>query len=101
MFCPSANLISPKITVKATAKGTNDISNVHRKAPTPALIPGSNESVILEKDAETGSTYLHLVMPATAVNFLNGMDSSSIFDFVNRHQTSTNQSSNSYEDMHS
>ena len=36
--------------------------------------------VILEKD-ESGNTYLHLVMPATAVNFLNGSDKSSIFDF--------------------
>jgi len=38
--------------------------------------------VILEKD-ESGNTYLHLVMPATAVNFLNGSDGSSLFDFAN------------------
>ena len=37
--------------------------------------------MILEKD-ESGNTYLHLVMPATAVNFLNGSDGSSIFDFA-------------------
>jgi len=35
--------------------------------------------VILEKD-ESGNTYLHLVMPAEAVNFLNG-DGSSLFGF--------------------
>jgi hypothetical protein len=38
--------------------------------------------VILEKD-ESGNTFLHLVMPATAVNFLNGSDGSSMFDFAN------------------
>jgi len=38
--------------------------------------------VILEKD-ENGNTYLHLVMPATAVNFLNGSDGSNLFDFAN------------------
>ena len=37
--------------------------------------------VILEKD-DSGNTYLHLVMPATAVNFLNGSDGSSLFDFA-------------------
>lgn len=36
--------------------------------------------VILEKDAQ-GNTFLHLVMPASAVNFLNGSDASSMFDF--------------------
>ena len=36
--------------------------------------------VILEKD-ERGNTYLHLVMPASAVNFLNGSDGSNLFDF--------------------
>lgn len=37
--------------------------------------------VILEKD-ERGNTYLHLVMPASAVNFLNGSDGSNLFDFA-------------------
>ena len=37
--------------------------------------------VILEKDAK-GNTYLHLVMPAEAVNFLNGSDGSSLFNDV-------------------
>lgn len=36
--------------------------------------------VILEKD-DSGNTYLHLVMPASAVNFLNGSDGSSLFNF--------------------
>ena len=37
--------------------------------------------MILEKD-DNGNTYLHLVMPATAVNFLNGTDGSNLFDFA-------------------
>ena len=37
--------------------------------------------MILEKD-ESGNTFLHLVMPAAAVNFLNGSDGSSLFDFA-------------------
>ena len=41
--------------------------------------------VILEKD-ESGNTYLHLVMPASAVNFLNGSDGSSLFNFVEGQQ---------------
>ena len=41
-----------------------------------------HHDVILEKD-ESGNTYLHLVMPASAVNFLNGQDGSSLFDFAN------------------
>ena len=40
-----------------------------------------HHDVILEKD-ESGNTFLHLVMPATAVNFLNGSDGSSLFDFA-------------------
>jgi hypothetical protein len=36
---------------------------------------------VLEKD-ENGNAYLHLVMPATQLNFLNGSDGSSIFDFA-------------------
>ena len=42
--------------------------------------------VILEKD-ESGNTYLHLVMPATAVHFLNESDSTSFFDFANNSET--------------
>jgi len=39
-----------------------------------------HHDVILEKD-ENGDTFLHLVMPASAVNFLNGHDGDSLFDF--------------------
>ena len=41
-----------------------------------------HHDVILEKDSN-GNTYLHLVMPAEAVNFLNGSDGSSLFDSQN------------------
>lgn len=43
----------------------------------------SPHDVILEKD-DSGNTYLHLVMPAAAVNFLNGSDGSNLFDFAGR-----------------
>ena len=83
MFCPSANLISPP--VKAT-RDSNDQSAVVIPGQQPGNGHANHETIILEKDAETGSTYLHLVMPATALNFLNGVDGSSIFDFVKQSQ---------------
>mmetsp|Transcript_42293 Transcript_42293/g.55718 ORF Transcript_42293/g.55718 Transcript_42293/m.55718 type:complete len:106 (-) Transcript_42293:316-633(-) len=69
MFCPTANLIAPF----QESKGPKAL--MHDK-------DGDGRSdVILEKD-ESGNTYLHLVMPATAVNFLNGSDGSNLFNFA-------------------
>jgi len=68
MFCPQANMIKPV----PTERGGN------------ALLHDTNgdgrHDVILEKD-DVGNTYLHLVVPAAAVNFLNGADGSSLFTF--------------------
>lgn len=47
--------------------------------------------VILEKD-ENGDTFLHLVMPASAVNFLNGHDGNSLFDFQSDERAQQHQS---------
>ena len=67
MFCPTAGLVAP-----FKNRGGN------------ALMQDRNgdgqHDVILETD-DSGNTYLHLVMPATAVNFLNGSNGSSLFDF--------------------
>jgi len=67
MFVPHADIISrfPEAGPKALMQDTNG---------------DGKHDVILEKD-ESGNTYLHLVMPASAVNFLNGSDGSSLFDF--------------------
>lgn len=74
MFCPTANLVAP-----------------FKNRGSTALMQDTNgdgqHDVILEKD-ESGNTYLHLVMPATAVNFLNGSDGSSMFDFIGNNSTS-------------
>ena len=70
LFAPTASLISP------TYSGNNGTKAImHDKDG------DGRHDVILEKD-ESGNTYLHLVMPATAVNFLNGADGSSLFDFA-------------------
>lgn len=58
--------------------------------------------VILEKD-ESGNTFLHLVMPATAVNFLNGSDGSNLFDFANNPANFTNENgsyNNDFDDVY-
>lgn len=70
MFCPQANLVAPfasKDGTKAQILQDTDGDGQH--------------DVILEKDDE-GNTFLHLVMPASAVNFLNGHDSNSLFEFA-------------------
>lgn len=73
MFCPTANLVAP-----------------FKNRGNAALMQDTNgdgqHDVILEKD-DNGNTYLHLVMPATAVNFLNGSDGSSMFDFIGNSTT--------------
>jgi len=69
MFCPKANLITPLADSRRSKALMQDTNG------------DGQHDVILEKD-ETGNTYLHLVMPATAVNFLNGSDGSSLFDFA-------------------
>ena len=66
MFCPTANVISPFSQQRALMQDTDG---------------DGKHDVILEKD-DNGNTYLHLVMPATAVNFLNGSDGSSLFNFA-------------------
>ena len=68
MFCPQASLLAPlnkNQNAKSLVVNTNS--------------DGQND-VILKKD-ENGNTYLHLVMPATGLNFLNGSDGSRLFDF--------------------
>jgi len=55
-----------------------------------------HHDVILEKDAN-GDTFLHLVMPASAVNFLNGSDGSSLFNFTE--QDHNHHRSESYHDQ--
>jgi len=70
MFCPQANLVAPfasKDGTKAQIMQDRDGDGQH--------------DVILEKDDE-GNTYLHLVMPASTVNFLNGHNSNSLFEFA-------------------
>lgn len=52
LFCPSANLIAPYSSIE-TAKTLN-------------------EDVSLEMDA-FGNQYLHLILPADRINFLNGV----------------------------
>ena len=69
MFCPMASLIQPFSDEKKSTALVRD----------NAL--DGNHDVILEKD-ESGNTYLHLVMPATAVTFLNNVDGDSLFDFA-------------------
>ena len=69
MFCPTASLIQPMSHSKQSKALMHDQDGDGR------------HDVILEKD-DSGNTYLHLVMPATAVNFLNGSDGSSLFDFA-------------------
>lgn len=68
MYCPAANLVSP----------LND--------PTIQFAENCEKSeadqqpeVTLEQDKD-GNSFLHLVLPATAVNFLNGHDPNSLFD---------------------
>lgn len=70
MFCPQANIISPFTTSKPGTALMTDTDG------------DGKHDVILEKD-DSGNTYLHLVMPASAVNFLNGSDGSSLFNFEN------------------
>ena len=60
---------------------------------TKTLVPDNNENadesqteVTLEQDKD-GNSYLHLVLPATAVNFLNGHDPNSLFDAGNLAET--------------
>ena len=75
MFCPQANVISPFTNSKPSTALVTDMDG------------DGNHDVILEKD-DNGNTYLHLVMPLTAVNFLNGSDGSSLFNFVDgQHQS--------------
>ena len=68
-FCPNTSVIRPY--------------NNNDKLSTALIQENSkkNHDVILEKD-EIGNTYLHLVMPADSINFLNGSDGSNLFDFA-------------------
>ena len=69
MFCPQANLVAPLGNETGTQQILQDTDG------------DGQHDVILEKD-DDGNTYLHLVMPATAVNFLNGQDGNSLFEFA-------------------
>lgn len=44
--------------------------------------PEKQPEVTLEQDQD-GNSFLHLVLPATSVNFLNGQDANSMFDVGN------------------
>lgn len=68
MFVQHANIISPYAPENGPKALMQDTDG------------DGKHDVILEKD-ESGNTYLHLVMPASAVNFLNGSDGSSLFHF--------------------
>ena len=88
MFCPSANLVSPY--------------SEHTGSST-AIIQDRNgdghHDLILEKDGD-GNTFLHLVMPASAVNFLNGSDGSSLFNFTdNGSHNQHRDPSSTYQDL--
>ncbi len=76
MFCPGANIISP-FPQKGNTQLMTDTNG------------DGQHDVILEKD-DNGNTFLHLVMPATAINFLNGSDGSNLFDFANNPSNLTN-----------
>jgi hypothetical protein len=90
MFCPQASLISPFQDPRRSTALMQDTNG------------DGQHDVILEKD-DSGNTYLHLVMPATAVNFLNGADSSNLFDFAdssNNFKTDGSGFSNELEDVY-
>lgn len=55
MYCPSANLIAPYEEDDALSDGQQDVT--------------------LEMDGY-GNQYLHLVLPANRINFLNGLNNS-------------------------
>lgn len=76
MYCPAANLVSPM-----SSPSTQLVSEFDQ--------PESDKQpeVTLEQDSD-GNSYLHLVLPATAVNFLNGHDPNSLFDVGNQGQAS-------------
>merc|ERR1719333_13734 len=66
LYCPQANLVAPFV------------NNDSAKTQLMQDMDGDGQhDVILEKD-ENGDTFLHLVMPASAVNFLNGHDGNSL-----------------------
>ena len=69
MFCQNANFIAP--LPEHRGEGNTLLTDTNGDG---------RHDVILEKD-DSGNTYLHLVVPAAAVNFLNGSDGSSLFDF--------------------
>lgn len=59
MFCPSANLIVPYNDEEVALKnGNNDVT--------------------LEMDS-FGNQFLHLILPADRINFLNGIDTNATF----------------------
>lgn len=59
LYCPAANLITPY--------NENDLD--HDRTET-----NGNADVTLEMDS-VGNQYLHLVLPANRINFLNGLES--------------------------
>ena len=70
MYCPAANLVTPfNDPSKPQQLGEGCDQEEVDKQP----------EVTLQQD-EDGNSYLHLVLPATAVNFLNGHDPNSLFD---------------------
>ena len=76
MICSSASMIAPLPGNKSSNELQCDSNGNGRP------------DVILEKD-DSGNTYLHLVVPAAAVNFLNGSDGSSLFNFVGNKTSNT------------
>lgn len=80
LYSPTANVIVPRNPRKAecSADGIVDDDTEFDLVETSGT-QKSKADVILEADKE-GNSYLHLVLPADRINFLNGSDSSSFFD---------------------
>ena len=70
MYCPAANLVSPynEPTTQLAEKGYDNEDGESKKP-----------EVTLEQDKD-GNSFLHLILPAASVNFLNGHDPNSLFD---------------------
>jgi len=82
MFCPQATILAP---FNKNPNGQSLMADTNGDG---------QHDVILKKD-ENGNTYLHLVMPATGLNFLNGSDGSRLFDFPD----STNMYAGDYNNV--
>lgn len=82
MYCPTANLIvADKKSTNVVCPGDDDDNcetDLQAADPRHELREKDN-GAILETDS-LGNSYLHLILPADRVNFLNGNNSASFFD---------------------